>query len=190
MKSLKILAVLFCALLFLGERVSAQEIRSGSSLAITISGVPQEETSRFNTAKFPVSNGGTVSMPFIGSVRAVGLTGDQLARSLEAAYKKAGIYTMPTFNVSDGTIIDITQLTVVVGGQVRRPGPMPYNRTLTLYDAVQTAGGATEFGSMKRVTLFRNGKSKDYDLTKGQFMTIPLEPNDTVEVPQKTILGN
>ena len=63
---------------------------------------------------------------------------------------------------------------------------MPYNRTLTLYQAIQAAGGATEFGSMKRVKLFRGGKQKQYDLTQAQFMQIPLEPNDTIEVPQKT----
>ena len=43
---------------------------------------------------------------------------------------------------------------------------------------------------MKRVKLFRGGQQTVYDLTKAQFMSIPVEPNDTIEVPQKNMLGN
>lgn len=66
---------------------------------------------------------------------------------------------------------------------------MPYTSQLTLYQAIQAAGGATEFGSMKRVKLFRKGQQKQYNLTKAQFMHIPLQPEDTIEVPQKTPWG-
>jgi polysaccharide export outer membrane protein len=59
-----------------------------------------------------------------------------------------------------------------------------------LYQAIQAAGGPTEFGSMKRVKLFRGGRQTMYDVTKSQFMSIPVQPNDTIEVPQKNMLGN
>jgi protein involved in polysaccharide export with SLBB domain len=67
---------------------------------------------------------------------------------------------------------------------------VPYNRNLTLYQAIANAGGATEFGSMKRVKLIRAGKQRLYDLTQLQNMQIPLEPDDTIEIPQKTVFNN
>ena len=57
------------------------------------------------------------------------------------------------------------------------------------YDAVQAARGATEFGSMRRVGLIRGSDRKEYDLTQTKFMNIILEPNDTILVPQKDLLG-
>jgi protein involved in polysaccharide export with SLBB domain len=78
---------------------------------------------------------------------------------------------------------------VHVGGFVRGPGPKPYNRNLTLWQAIQASGGANEFGAMGRVKLTRRGVMKQYDCTKPQFQQIPLEPDDTIEVPQKNWRG-
>ena len=164
------------------------QIQPGRAIQITISGVPSEEKARFDLV-YPVSEGGTINMPFIGQVRAAGLRAEQLAASLESAYKAARIYTHPTFQVIDSSARKIEEQVVVVGGQVRRTGPVPYNRNLTLYQAIQAAGGATEFGSMSRVKLIRAGKQKQYDLTEMKYMQIPLESDDTIEVPQKDWLG-
>ena len=54
---------------------------------------------------------------------------------------------------------------------------------------MQSAHGATEFGAVNRVRLIRGGKVKEYNLKETRFMNIPLEPKDTIEVPQKNILG-
>jgi protein involved in polysaccharide export with SLBB domain len=177
----------FAALLCLMAGATAQ-IQPGRAIQITVSGVPPEEKTRFDPI-YPVSESGMINMPLIGQVRAAGLRAEQLAIALQERYKSAQIYTNPTFQVIDSSAKTIDEQVVYVGGQVRRTGPVPYNRTLTLYQAIQAAGGFTEFGSMKRVKLFRNGKQKQYDLTQAQFMHIPLEPNDTIEVPQKTILN-
>jgi polysaccharide export outer membrane protein len=164
------------------------QIQPGRAIQITISGVPPDEKARFDPI-YPVSEGGMINMPFIGQVKAAGLMAEQLATALQARYKAAGIYTNPTFQVIDSDAKRLEEKVVVVGGQVRRTGPVPYNRNLTLYQAIQSAGGATEFGSMKRVKLLRNGQQKQYDLTQLQYMQIPLEPDDTIEVPQKTPWG-
>jgi polysaccharide export outer membrane protein len=165
------------------------QIQPGRAIQITISGVPTEEKARFDPI-YPVSEGGTINMPFIGQVKASGLRAEQLAASLESRYRSAGIYTHPTFQVIDSSARKLEEQMVVVGGQVRKTGPVPYNRTMTLYQAIQNAGGANEFGSMKRVKLLRAGKQKIYNLTELKYMQIPLEPDDTIEVPQKDWLGN
>lgn len=165
------------------------QIQPGRAIIVTISGVPSEEKSRFDV-NYPVSEAGFINMPLVGLVKAAGLRPDQLQSVLESRYKSAGIYTHPTFQVIDSTAGKIVEQVVVVGGQVRRTGPVSYNRNLTLYQAIQAAGGATEFGSMKRVKLLRAGKQKIYDLSRIEYMQIPLEPDDTIEVPHKTILNN
>jgi polysaccharide export outer membrane protein len=168
---------------------SAQStIRPGRAIEIRIQGVPPEEMQRVNNT-YPVSEGGFIRMPFIGAVKAGGMSGNALAQSIEARYKSAQIYTNPTIQVITSGEDSVEELVVTIGGFVRAPGPKPYYRGLTLYSAVQAAGGATEFGSMFRVKLIRDGRLREVDLMKTNNKTILVEPNDTVEVPQKNIFG-
>ena len=165
------------------------QIEAGKAIEITISGVPSEEKGRID-GTYPVSDAGFINMPFIDTVRAAGLRNEDLAVALQSRYKSLGIYTNPTIQVISNTGNSINVQTVYLGGQVREPGPKAFTKGLTLYQAVQAARGATEFGSMKRVKLFRGGRQMMYDLTKSQFMNVPVQPNDTIEVPQKGMLGN
>lgn len=176
------------ALVFTMVSASAQ-IEAGKSINITIAGVPDQDRATI-TNTYPVSEGGFINMPFIGQVRAAGLRNEELQSTLQARYKSAGIYTNPTIQVIANRVgANVNEETVTVGGQVRRTGPVAYAKELTLWGAIQAAGGPTEFGSMKRVKVIRNGNQKTYDVTKAQFMQIPLQRNDTVEVPMKNILG-
>jgi polysaccharide export outer membrane protein len=165
------------------------QIEAGKAIQITISGVPSEEKGRIDGI-YPVSDAGFINMPFIDTVRAAGLRNEDLAVALQSRYKSLGIYTNPTIQVISNAGNSIDQQTVYLGGQVRGPGPKPFTKGLTLYQAIQAAGGPTEFGSMKRVKLFRGSRQTVYDLTKSQFMSVPVQPNDTIEVPQKGMLGN
>ena len=79
--------------------------------------------------------------------------------------------------------------TVVVGGQVRAPGPVEFKKDLTLFTAIQSARGATEFGALNRVKLIRGKEAKTYDLRKDENKTLKLEAGDVIEVPQKNIIG-
>ena len=85
--------------------------------------------------------------------------------------------------------VEKTPATVIVGGQVRAPGPVEYTKELTLFAAVQMARGATEFGAMTRVKVIREGKTTEYDLSKDKNKTVTLKPSDIIEVPQKNIIG-
>lgn len=175
------LALLCATVTVLGQIQPKQAIR------ITVNGVPAEEKARID-ADYPVGENGTINMPYIGTVSAAGLRPEALAANLQSRYKTAQIYRDPTFQVfATGTGSTVLEEMVHVGGQIRRPGPVKFTRGLTLYQAIQAAGGATEFGNMKKVKLLRAGKQRQYDLTQLQFTQIPLDPNDTIEVPQKTL---
>lgn len=129
-------------------------------------------------------------MPYLGQVRAAGMLPEQLAASLQAQYKNAEIYTNPTFQViSDNVGGGVTQQVVHIGGYVGSPGPKPFRNGLTIWQALQSAGGENAFGSIRRVRLFRDGTMKQLDLRKHEDMQVLLQPNDTIEVPQKNWLG-
>lgn len=176
------------ALIALAAPVFSQ-IEAGKSIQISIMGVPSDEKQKID-AIYPVSESGTVNLPFIGRIQASGMSPEGLAASIQNAYKSAQIYNNPTIQVISTAVGgSVDQEMVHVGGQVRRTGPVNFQKNLTIYQAVQAAGGATEFGSLKRVKLYRNGKTMTYDLTNAQFMRVPLQPDDTLEIPQKNWLG-
>jgi polysaccharide export outer membrane protein len=163
-------------------------IEPGRAIDIRIQGVPSEEMSRVNNT-YPVSESGVIRMPFIGDVKAAGLNPNTLAKRIEASYRNAKIYTNPTVQVFASSDETKLQYMVTIGGYVRSPGPVPYQRGLTLYRAVQSAGGATEFGSRKRVQLIRDGEIRVYNLNETAAKAVELKPNDAIEVPQKNIFG-
>jgi protein involved in polysaccharide export with SLBB domain len=169
----------------LSTSVLQGQIAAGTSIQISIQGVPTSEASRINNM-YPVSESGTINMPYIGRMRAAGASPEGLAAAIQSAYKRAEIYTNPTIQVvaTVGTSGMDNQV-VHLGGQIGKTGPIPYKNTLTLWQAVQAAGGPTEFGSLKRVKVTRAGKSQVYDLTNPQFMNIALKPDDAIEIPQK-----
>lgn len=175
-----LLTALFCMI-----ATTLGQIQVGKAITITILGVPAEEKGRIDGA-YRVAENGTINMPFVGAVRAAGMRPEALAAILEARYRDAQIYRTPTFQVVadvEGAALD--EAVVHLGGQVGRPGPVKFQRGLTLWQAIQAAGGPTPFGTLKRVKVLRAGKQRQYDVTQLQFMQIPLEPSDTIEVPQK-----
>ena len=186
MKSLLLILLAITPLLSVAN--AQTKIRAGRAINIVIQGVPPEEATRINNT-YPVSDGGYIRMPFIGTMRAAGLDPSQLAANIEARYKSNKIYTNPTIQVISNSDDTLEEYTVTVGGFVRRPGPVKFTQGMTLYQAVQAGGGATEFGSMYRVRLLRGGKMREVDLTETKNKGIPVTEGDTIEVPQKNLLG-
>jgi hypothetical protein len=78
---------------------------------------------------------------------------------------------------------------ITVGGEVRKPGQLQINETAQLYAVIQSAGGPTEFGSMRKVKILRNGASTEYDLEDDTQKTTPVMPNDVIEIPKKNLIG-
>lgn len=175
------------SLLVVVNALAQSEIKAGRAINLSINGVPSEDKARFD-GTYPVSDSGMINLPYIGMIRAAGLKSDQLSQVIQGAYKSRQIYTNPTVQVLVNSSDTLVEEVVHVGGQVTRTGPVKFMQGLTLYQAVQAAGGVTPFGQLKRVKLYRAGKMKTYDLTQGQFMAVPVEPGDTIEVPQKGVI--
>lgn len=164
------------------------QIEAGQSIQIKIMGVPAEEKAKIDEI-YPVSNKGLVNMPFIGEIRAAGLESDELAKSIQNAYREGGIYNDAAIQVfsNDKQIAPIQQQ-VHIGGFVRATGPRDFVKGLTVFQAVQAAGGPNEFGSMKRVILIRVGKQQIINLETLEGKGVVTQPHDTIEVPRKRII--
>ena len=160
-------------------------IDAGKAFRITIKGVPAEEKAKVD-ADYPVNERGEINLLYLGKVNTVGKTSEQLASDIEKAYRDSKIFMEPTVEVFIGKIGDPGDPVIHIGGQVRRPGPIDFVEGMTLWKAIQAAGGATEFGSLKRVKLYRDGKQIVYDMEHKENISLPLKVNDTIEVPQKS----
>ncbi len=164
------------------------QIVAGRGIDIRILNVPPLEKQKID-GLYSVSSAGTVRMPMLNvEISLAGMSTNAAAAKLEAAYKDAKIYSNPTFQIiaTDGD--RVRQDMVTVSGFVRQPGPKPYSLGLTLYQVVAAAGGANEFGDMKKVLLMRGSSSQVYDLNNLKDRTVEVKPNDTIEVPEKGVL--
>jgi protein involved in polysaccharide export with SLBB domain len=79
---------------------------------------------------------------------------------------------------------------VIVGGQVHLPGPVHLGAGTTLTSVIDRAGGATPFGSIKRVRLQRGAETRVLDLSLQEHQDELLLPHDVVVVPEKMVYGN
>lgn len=125
----------------------AAKVAARDQLTITVFGV--EDLS----GKFPVAADGTMVYPHLGAIRVAGLATSQVAATLSAKLKEAGLLLNPQVTVE---LIQTPNKKVLVTGAVRSPGQVPFAGELTLFEALALAGSATsEAGDL--VLVVRGG---------------------------------
>lgn len=136
-------------------------ISSQDVLAIDVFGVPE-----LSQTSLQVDSAGTIAMPFIGRVSAVGLTTTQLsqriAKELDQKYVKNPIVTV--------TVKDAASQKVTVDGQVTQPGIYEIAPNTTLTQAVALAKGPSNVADVHNVAIVRISDAgrtiTSYDLDK------------------------
>jgi polysaccharide export outer membrane protein len=130
---------------------------------------------------------GKISAPLIGDVDVAGLTIEQLQTSLVA--KLTRFFNNPVVTVYAR---QINSRKIYVLGTVKKEGPIPLLRPMTVLQALVEAGGLGEWANKKKIYVLRtvDGKQKklmfDYGaVIKGQHLeqNITLLPDDTIIVP-------
>lgn len=116
---------------------------------------------------------GTITYPFLGEIRAVGLTVRELERQIVTGLK-AGYLLAPEVQV-----LVLEYRPFYVNGEVKRPGGYPYTPGLTVQKAVSLAGGLTPIASENKIYIIRE---KD---AGGRRQSIRL---DGVVLPGDTLL--
>lgn len=143
---------------------------------------------------------GNINLAHVQDVRVAGLTVPEAQAAVENAYREARILRNPQVSIN---IEVYSPREVNISGMVKQPGkyPLPPETVMTLKDLVLKAGGFSDTANGSKVRVSRplpDGTSKliikDIDSvirskdtkasTDGSF---PLEPGDTVYVPEKMI---
>ena len=175
---------------------SSYTIRSGDVLQIEVL-----EDASLNRSALVLPDG-TISFPFVGSLRVSGRTVDQ-ARSALASGIASNFAAPPTVTVSVGTLGQTTASTpaapVVMSafamGEVNKPGQATIEDDTTLLQFLASVGGFTKFAATKRVELHRvdpkTGTEKvyryDYQNHRGISGATQIQAGDVVVVPERRL---
>ncbi|HTM74443.1 MAG TPA: polysaccharide biosynthesis/export family protein, partial [Pseudolabrys sp.] len=89
------------------------------------------------TGEYEVNNGGYVSIPLVGQVRAAGSTTSQLEKTI-ADRMRGKIAQDPKINVEIAAYAPF-----YIFGEVKKAGVYPYQPGITVAGAIATAGGLT-----------------------------------------------
>jgi polysaccharide export outer membrane protein len=130
------------------------------------------------TLKAAVEPSGKVNYPFLGEVRAAGLTTPQLQAELAAGLRN-GFLVNPDVRVSVAEYRPI-----YITGQVRSPGTYPYSLGLTVEQALTLAHGPTDYASMSHIYVQHENEPKS-SRTRDSLDT-PILPGDTIFVDERS----
>ena len=92
---------------------------------------------------------GTISLPYLGQVRAAGKRVIDLQHELTRRYEEYLDNPEVLVTLENGLA------TVIVSGFANRPGPITFDRPTTVYQAIMGAGGVSDYGSASNVHLTR-----------------------------------
>jgi len=156
----------------------ADIIRTGDTLVLRISGVPEGEGGVYEE---PVTEDGTISMPLVGSFHAAGKSSGALKAEIEAAYRDKKIYATPSV-----TIVQQARFVNVIG-EVRSPQRVPYTSDLTMLKVISACGGFTDYANRGSVKILRGTKVITFNA--GQALEnpakdLPLQAGDQIQVPR------
>jgi polysaccharide export outer membrane protein len=132
---------------------------------------------------------GTVTMPLVGDIRAVGLTPTQLRDKIRAGLESY-LKDIPTITVA---VTDVASYRFTVSGAVFQGGSFTPGRFVTVMEAIAMAGGLTRFAKGDEIVVNRidaAGKVRripiNHDkISSGEALlqNIVILPGDSVYVP-------
>ena len=159
------------AQVFAAADAAGYQLGAGDKLRVTTFGEPTL------TGEFTVGGNGVVSLPLVGDVSAQGVTVSEFRDRFVTALKD-GYLVDPRVSVEV-----LTYRPFYVLGEVNRPGEYPYTNSLTVQNAVATAGGFTYRANTRRVFIKHQNETteREYPLTVGA----TVAPGDTVRIGER-----
>ena len=123
-----------------------------------------------------LNDAGTISYPFLGEIRARGLTISQLS-DLITRQLADGYLVSPNVNVTVGEYRQF-----FIYGEVKSPGGYPYQPSLNLQKAVALAGGFSERASSSKFYVSREGKEDGRGQKAG--LNTAINPGDIITIEE------
>ncbi|MDP3406186.1 MAG: polysaccharide biosynthesis/export family protein [Brevundimonas sp.] len=129
------------------------------------------------TGEFLVGGNGKISLPLIGETQASGLTISEFQAEVAEALRN-GFITEPRVSAE---VLNYRPFYIL--GEVNSPGEYPYTNSLTVLNAVATAGGFTYRADNRRVYIKRADADAEaeYPLTTAT----RVAPGDTIRIRER-----
>ncbi|WP_144107707.1 polysaccharide biosynthesis/export family protein [Paraburkholderia sp. BCC1886] len=157
----------------LGSRSEPYLIGPGDVLQITVWDHPELASAESGSSQggttqrpadpaagFIVNSSGDVQFPYVGQLKVAGKTADQVQKELGTSLT---FFKNPQITVR---LASFRSKQVYVEGEVRIPGVQAINDVpMTLYEAIDRAGGLQPTADQSRLVLIRDGKSYPIDMT-------------------------
>jgi len=126
---------------------------------------------------------GKISFPLIGEMQASGITPDDLAKSVTAAFSK--FINNPEVTVS---LLAVNSKKYYIDGEVNKPGEYRLVTPTTILEALSEAGGFREFAKSAKIRILRGTTSLKFnykEVSHGKKMeqNVYLESGDHIIVP-------
>ncbi|MDD6031464.1 MAG: polysaccharide biosynthesis/export family protein [Kiritimatiellae bacterium] len=133
------------------------KVRPGVALAISVTAVG---ASSRDSRQYFVDAEGCITMELVGRIKCEGMTLIELQQKVAEAYKEYYIEPSVTATFLSGQGMVSPWGTVLVLGEVARPGPVdvPSTMDLTVLRALQLAGGVTSIADKRNVKVTRCDK--------------------------------
>lgn len=128
------------------------------------------------TGQYLVGSQGSIAYPLVGEVRAAGLTIPEFSTSLQQALSQ--YIRQPNVSVEVANYRPFFIL-----GEVQRPGTYPYSASLTVLNAVATAGGFTYRANQTRVYIRHANETEEHAVQLS--IATPVLPGDTIRIGER-----
>ena len=148
LKAFLVWAMLLASPLALAEGAGLSDYPVGSGDLLSIQVFGEEDLS----LELRLSDAGTVSYPFLGELKVLGLSTGELSELVRSRLAD-GYLINPSVNV---TVLEYRQF--YINGEVKEPGGYPYQPGLTLQKAVALAGGFSERASKSKMYVIHDGE--------------------------------
>jgi polysaccharide export outer membrane protein len=139
--------------------------------------------------EFQVASDGTADLPFVQTIEVAGLEPQEIARRIRKMLIDKKVLVDPIVIVQ---VREYNSRSVILLGQVAKPGSFPLTPGLTLLQAISLAGGLTAIANDDRVSLTRKvGKSTKTvvlsvdRITEGEAQDVPLQAGDRIYVYER-----
>ncbi|PKN29414.1 MAG: polysaccharide biosynthesis protein [Deltaproteobacteria bacterium HGW-Deltaproteobacteria-21] len=136
------------------------------------------------THNVSVSKDGTITLPRVGALNVSGRSMEQCASLLLKKFRE--YYTDFQMDISMGSLRTVDLFVV---GEAKTPGTYNVSSLSTVITALYKAGGPSKKGSLRKISLLRNGKTISeldlYDFLIGGKKTgdVRVQAGDTIHIP-------
>jgi polysaccharide biosynthesis/export protein len=176
--TLRLAVLAICAVVPGWALAGGRVLTTQDSVSIKVVNQPDMDTTT------RVETDGTINFPYVGRIRAAGLSEDQVARAIERQLASRQIVTDPH------VLVDITSYgtQASVQGQVSVPGVYTLDRPTNLTQLLSRAGGLRDAALGGTVSVRRAGgaiqkfDSKDVQAGRGPGANLRIANNDEVFV--------